>query len=166
MCNADAGEARGVRQGEVEVSVLFAPTREEACAATAWCQLEGRAERLPLALCGQGLGPQVRLVSVHGALQRAVPAGPSDDSVRLRAARQRTWRATRLARRRQAAPAQATARGARASVACGHGGYARARQASFAFDRLDVKDALVGAPYMYEADLMNRRAAQGPMPHM
>jgi len=149
------------------VSVLFAPTREEACAATAWCQLEGRPERLPLALCGQGLGPQARLVLVHGALQPAVPAGLSDERVGLRTARQRARHATRLARSRQAASAQAAACGARASasVACRRGVFARARQASFAFDCLDVKDALVGAPYLYEADLMNRRAAQGLVSH-
>ena len=31
-------------------------------------------------------------------------------------------------------------------------------QAAFAFETLDVKDALVGAPYVYELDLMNRCA--------
>lgn len=46
-------------QGEVEVTVLFAPAREDAYAAMAWCQMEGRAARLPLALQGVGLGPQV-----------------------------------------------------------------------------------------------------------
>ena len=46
-------------QGEVEVSVLFAPEREGACAATAWCQMEGRTARVPLTLQGQGLGPLV-----------------------------------------------------------------------------------------------------------
>ena len=32
------------------------------------------------------------------------------------------------------------------------------RQAAFPFEVLDVKDALVGAPHVYELDLMNRRA--------
>ena len=106
-------------------------------------------------------------VLVHGALQPAVPAGLFDERVGLRTARQRARRATRLARSRQAASAQAAACGARASasVACRRGVFARARQASFAFDCLDVKDALVGAPYLYEADLMNRRAAQGLVSH-
>ena len=31
------------------------------------------------------------------------------------------------------------------------------RQAAFPFEVLDVKDALVGAPHVYELDLMNRR---------
>ncbi len=104
-------------------------------------------------------------VLVHGALQPAVPAGLFDERVGLRTARQRARRATRLARSRQAAPAQAAACGARANVACRRRVFARAGQASFAFDCLDVKDALVGAPYLYEADLMNRRAAQGPVSH-
>ena len=39
--------------------VLFAPEREGACAAIAWCQMEGRMARVPLALQGQGLGPLV-----------------------------------------------------------------------------------------------------------
>ena len=46
-------------QGEVEVTVLFAPAREDAYAAMAWCQMEGREARLPLVLQGEGLGPQV-----------------------------------------------------------------------------------------------------------
>ena len=47
-------------QGEVEVSVLFAPEREGACAAAAWCQMEGRTARVRLTLQGQGQGPLVR----------------------------------------------------------------------------------------------------------
>ena len=39
--------------------MLFAPAREAAYAAMAWCQMEGRAARLPLVLQGEGLGPQV-----------------------------------------------------------------------------------------------------------
>ncbi|KAK9843500.1 hypothetical protein WJX81_006184 [Elliptochloris bilobata] len=85
--------------GEVEVCVLFAPEREGACTALAWCQVEGRVARLPLSLQGQGLGPL----------------------------------------------------------------------AIFPFEALDVKDALVGAPYVYELDFMNRGfidAAFRLRPHM
>jgi len=146
-------------QGEVEVSVLFAPTREEACAATAWCQLEGRPERLPLALCGQGLGPQARLFSFTAPCSqpcRLACLTSASGCALPGSARgvQRGWPGAgrlHLHRRRRAVRAQTWP--------------ADAGQASFAFDCLDVKDALVGAPYLYEADLMNRRAAQGPVSH-
>jgi hydrocephalus-inducing protein len=44
---------------ELEVTVQFAPDSAQDCEATAWVQLQGVAERLPVKLTGQGLGAQV-----------------------------------------------------------------------------------------------------------
>ncbi|KAK9824158.1 hypothetical protein WJX72_008157 [[Myrmecia] bisecta] len=45
-------------QGEMEITVLFRPDHAKAYEATAFCEVEGRAERLPLQISGKGLGPQ------------------------------------------------------------------------------------------------------------
>lgn len=45
--------------GEVEVSVTFSPVDPLQYSATAYCDVSGRAERLPIAFRGVGKGPQV-----------------------------------------------------------------------------------------------------------
>ena len=43
---------------EAEITVLFQPDHAKEYKATAYCEVGGRASRLPIQLCGTGLGPK------------------------------------------------------------------------------------------------------------
>ena len=43
---------------EAEITVMFQPDHAKEFKATAYCEVEGRVNRLPIQLCGIGLGPK------------------------------------------------------------------------------------------------------------
>jgi len=43
---------------EAEITVIFQPNHAKEYKATAYCEVGGRASRLPIQLCGTGLGPK------------------------------------------------------------------------------------------------------------
>ncbi len=44
-------------QSEAEIALIFHPSQAETITAEAWCEIEGKQDRIPVQLEGRGLGP-------------------------------------------------------------------------------------------------------------